>query len=180
MDQSIFFTTVLRRQPCRPTLCKVHSGSKEMLRALWGPRWLRPLGAPGHCPTWRAHWSFWHCHGPDCSRVCLACLGLCVQAPQLGIAQSHLQMLCTGVHKQPAGEMLAESGGFCRRSAPRARGRGSSHVPVWPGAPPPSPHITALSTAKAVYKSNRGCHHVPRRRHTNLIVAAATCREGGI
>ena len=29
-------------------------------------------------------------------------------------------------------------------------------------------------TAKAVYKSNRGCHHVPRRRHKNLIVAAAT------
>jgi len=117
--------------------------------------------------------SFWHCLGPDCSRVCLACLGLCRQAPQLAIAQLaiaqlHLQMLCTGMHEQPAGEMLAKSGGFCRRSAPRARGRGSSHVPVWPGAPPPSPHSTALSTAKAVYKSNRGCHHVPRRRHTNL------------
>ena len=35
-------------------------------------------------------------------------------------------------------------------------------------------------TAKAVYKSKRGCHHVPRRRHINLTVAAATCREGGI
>ena len=115
--------------------------------------------------------------GPCFSWLALACVG---RRRSCAIAQLHLQMLCTGVHEQPAGEMLAKSGGFCRRSAPRARGRGSSHVPVWPGAPPPSPHSTALSTAKAVYKSNRGCHHVPRRRHTNLIVAAATCREGGI
>ena len=170
----------MRRQPCRPTLCKVHSGSKEMLRALWG----RPVEAawcawPLPSPALRPQSGT--AMGADCSRVsCLACLGLCRQAPQLAIAQLHLQMLCTGMHEQPAGEMLAKSGGFCRRSAPRARGRGSSHVPVWPGAPPPSPHSTALSTAKAVYKSNRGCHHVPRRRHTNLIVAAATCREGGI
>ena len=29
----------------------------------------------------------------------LACLGRCVQAPQLAIVQSHLQMLRTGVHE---------------------------------------------------------------------------------
>ena len=166
MDQSIFFTTVAQTAAQTNTLC-----AQRLERDAQGA-----LGAALVEAAWCA-WplpnlarSFWHCHGPDCSRVCLACLGLCRQAPQLAIAQLHLQMLCTGMHEQPAGEMLAKSGGFCRRSAPRARGRGSSHVPVWPGAPPPSPHSTALSTAKAVYKSNRGCHHVPRRRHINLSV----------
>ena len=91
----------------------MHSGSKEMADAQGA------LGAALVEAAWCA-WplpnlarSFWHCLGPDCSRVCLACLGLCRQAPQLAIAQLHLQMLCTGVHEQPAGEMLAKSGGFC-------------------------------------------------------------------
>ena len=91
---------------------------------------------------------------------------------------------------QPAGEMLAvdcgrASGGFGRRSALRATGAVAQATSQF-GQVRPRPRlstalsIVTLSTAKAVYKSNRGCHHVPRRRHTNLTVAATTCREGGI
>ena len=111
----------------------------------------------------------------------LACLGRCMQAPQLAMVQSHLQMFCTGVHEHSLQMRCWQSE---RRLWPPLStqshwGRGSSHASVWPGAPRPR-LSTTLSTAKAVYKSNRGCHHVPRRRHTNLTVAATTCREGGI
>ena len=64
------------------------------------------------------------------------------------------------------GEMLGESGGFCRRSTLRATGGVAQATPQF-GQVRPRPRLrTALST--------------PRRRYTNLTVAATTCREGGI
>ena len=44
-------------------------------------------------------------------------------------------------------------------------------IAAWPAA--------QRQTAKAVYKSNRGCNHVPRRRHRNLVVACNHAHANG-
>ena len=66
------------------------------------------------------------------------------------------------------GEMLGESGGFCRRSTLRATGGVAQATPQFGQVRPAlASHLSAPPSA-------------PRRRYINLIVAATTCREGGI
>ena len=93
---------------------------------------------------------------------CLACVG---RRRSLAIAQSHLQMLCTGVHEQPAGEMLQRAAAFAaaQHPEPGAVAQATSQF----GQVRPRPRLTAPPSA-------------PRRRYINLNVAATTCREGGI
>ena len=81
----------------------------------------------------------------------------------------------TGAGSEPApgtlsGELLLLVPRGCGAWLKRSHGPARTAA-AWPTA--------QRQTAKAVYKSKRGRNHVPRRRHTNLVVAATTHAANG-